>query len=112
MMTTMKSVEEIQQEGYTRGKQIAMWIDTPFPQTMVYGVMVVDLPSAQAAMYKVAVRAEEQNRTFPEFELTRYELNTHETPDEAWDAFALGVVQGIKEQCDAACRAVRCKYEV
>lgn len=101
-----KTLDAIRAEGFARGKLIASWIDIPTRNSTVMFILVTDERSATDAMFRQACRAEEQNRSFPEFEPTRHELDSHPDRDGAWDAYADGVVRGIREQVDAAMRAI------
>jgi hypothetical protein len=100
-----KTIEELRLDGYQRGKMIAAWVDVPEKNKPFFGHPITDCESARAAMFKVAVKAEANNREFAAFEPTRHELNSHPDRDAAWSSYAEGVMQGIREQVDAALRA-------
>jgi hypothetical protein len=109
VVKNQKPLIDIRAEGAARGRLIASWIEVPEPGTQFKlkdMVTTVSSPvEAVMVMIEQAMRAEEANRMHIEFTPTRHMLDSHTDANEAWGAFADGVLDGIHTQVTAAVRA-------
>jgi hypothetical protein len=82
MKPVAKTIDEIRAQGFKRGELLASWMD--ITTGAAFTVLCLEVQTT-----------EKKNRTYQEFENTRYELNSHPDNIRAWFTFDAGVHEGI-----------------
>lgn len=100
----MKNIKSIIQDGVEQGYNLASWIDIPekgqtIPKHIDWvGVGVIETAEdQQEAFMALCVDSDHHRRDYSPFEFTAHELNNHDDPESAWEAYRTGLQLGYEK---------------
>ena len=95
----MTNLENVKDAGRTRGHTIATYQEVRKIGSAYDGDIIETEDDQREAFIKDALEAETVDRDYTPFESVARELNDSVDPDEAWDSYEEGIMEGVKARC-------------
>ena len=97
------NIKDMRELGYNRGRNVASWQDMPeigdaIPRHLDWiGIGTIDSVEDQIEAWEMfCSESESMDRDFSPFEFTAHDINESSDPDRYWEAFDLGISNGIR----------------